>query len=178
MEIEPITREEQLLNAVASGTSLNLEPITREEMFLAKAAGMTDSAPEPITRKEMFLSKISGGGSGGGSAGVGVTYTKEKVQYESGLVRFGSFSNEQDFESRFKGAVLSATRSGSFVFLAMYPTGGGEVVTYYIDAFADEYSRQEAIVIESGKINWRFDPDGFFAPVADETNIYVRYFTQ
>lgn len=64
----PITREEILLNAVATGDSPELKPITREEMFLAKAAGMDVSTPEPITRREMFLSKISGS-AGGGSGG-------------------------------------------------------------------------------------------------------------
>ena len=66
---EPITREEMLLNAIATGEAANLEPITREEMFLAKLGGSNVTTPEPITRKEQFLQKaIDAGGSGGGGA--------------------------------------------------------------------------------------------------------------
>lgn len=67
MANEPITREEILLNAVATGEAANLEPITREEMFLAKLGGADVKTPTPITRKEQFLQKaIEGGGTGGG----------------------------------------------------------------------------------------------------------------
>ena len=72
MANEPITREEILLNAVATGEATNLEPITREEMFLAKLGGADVNTPMPITRKEQFLQKaIENGGNtgGGGSAG-------------------------------------------------------------------------------------------------------------
>jgi hypothetical protein len=65
MANEPITREETLLNAVATGVSSGLEPITREEMYLAYIGGQNVIPPEPITRKEQFLNMISpGGGSG------------------------------------------------------------------------------------------------------------------
>lgn len=57
MANEPITREEMLLNAVATGESTNLEPITREEMFLAKLGGADVTTPIPITRKEQFCRK-------------------------------------------------------------------------------------------------------------------------
>lgn len=69
MAIEPITRQEAFMNAVATGTSVDLEPITREEMFLAKAGGQNVTTPTPITRREMFLSKISGSSGGGGEVG-------------------------------------------------------------------------------------------------------------
>ena len=72
MANEPITREEMLLNAVATGEVANLEPITREEMFLAKLGGADVTTPIPITRKEQFLQKAIEGGSGG-SGGSGVT---------------------------------------------------------------------------------------------------------
>lgn len=65
MANEPITREEILLNAVATGEQANIKPITREEMFLAKLSGADVQTPNPITRQEMFLQKIidqSGGG--------------------------------------------------------------------------------------------------------------------
>lgn len=66
MANKPITREEILLNAVATGETANLEPITREEMFLAKLGGADVNTPPPITRKEQFLQKaIESGGSGG-----------------------------------------------------------------------------------------------------------------
>lgn len=65
MANEPITREEMLLNAVATGVSSGIEPITREEMYLAYIGGQDVIPPEPITRKEQFLSMIApGGGSG------------------------------------------------------------------------------------------------------------------
>lgn len=63
--MEPITREEILIAAAATGKTPSLTPITREEMFLAKAAGMDVNVPEPITRKEMFLSMITGSGNSG-----------------------------------------------------------------------------------------------------------------
>lgn len=62
---EPITREEMLLNAVATGVSSGIKPITREEKYLAYIGGQDVIPPEPITRKEQFLSMISPGGSGG-----------------------------------------------------------------------------------------------------------------
>lgn len=75
MANEPITREEILLNAVATGEATNLEPITREEMFLAKLGGADVNTPMPITRKEQFLQKaIESGGSGGG----GIASVSEK----------------------------------------------------------------------------------------------------
>lgn len=73
MANEPITREEILLNAVATGEAANLEPITREEMFLAKLGGADVTTPIPITRKEQFLQKAieNGGNAGSGGSGVG-----------------------------------------------------------------------------------------------------------
>lgn len=70
MANEPITREEIMLNAVATGEAANLEPITREEMFLAKLSGADVKIPTPITRKEQFLQKAieGGGGTGGGGS--------------------------------------------------------------------------------------------------------------
>lgn len=69
--MEPITRQEQLLDSIATGDSVELEPITREEQYLSAIAGSTDFIPEkPITRKEMFYEKIleSGGVGGDGTA--------------------------------------------------------------------------------------------------------------
>jgi len=58
--MDPITREEKLLDAVAGGGASGITPITREEQFLAYAAGERDTKPVPITRKEMFLDKVGG----------------------------------------------------------------------------------------------------------------------
>lgn len=72
MANEPITREEILLNAVATDEGANIKPITREEMFLAKLGGADVTAPTPITRKEQFLQKAienSGNIGGGGDEG-------------------------------------------------------------------------------------------------------------
>ena len=50
-EVEPITREEMLLDGQ------DLEPITRKEMFIKRIYDKTQVVPEPITREEMFLKK-------------------------------------------------------------------------------------------------------------------------
>lgn len=71
MANEPITREEILLNAFATGEAANLEPITREEKFLAKLGGSSADAPEPITRKEQFLAKAIDAMIGGNPGGAG-----------------------------------------------------------------------------------------------------------
>ena len=64
---EPVTRQEQLLSAIATGGDI-ISPITREEMYLAYMAGDTSIVlPEPVTRKEQFLYQAClNGGSGGG----------------------------------------------------------------------------------------------------------------
>ena len=67
-DIEPISREEQYLAAVAgeSGTTPD-SPVTRREVYLAKAAGVYDGEiPEPVTREETYLKQIAE--NGGGSA--------------------------------------------------------------------------------------------------------------
>ena len=63
----PITREEKLLNTLATGVASGVEPITREEQYLAYIAGETATKPDaPITRKEAFLDRVPQGGGGGG----------------------------------------------------------------------------------------------------------------
>ena len=66
--IEPVTRKEHLLSAIAAGGDI-ISPVTREEMYLAYMAGDTSIVlPEPVTRKEQFLHQAClSGGSGGGS---------------------------------------------------------------------------------------------------------------
>lgn len=66
---DPVTRQEQLLSAIATGGDI-ISPITREEMYLAYLAGDTSIALlEPITRKEQFLYQacLNGGSGGGGT---------------------------------------------------------------------------------------------------------------
>lgn len=50
-EIEPITREEILLNSIAEGEESGLEPITRQEHYLSAIAGESDlpSDMHPVT---------------------------------------------------------------------------------------------------------------------------------
>lgn len=71
-EIEPITREEMLLNAIAGEGSSEIEPVTRQEHYLSAIAGETDlpAGMEPITREEIYYQKIldNGGAGGGGEA--------------------------------------------------------------------------------------------------------------
>lgn len=64
-----VTREEQLLSAIATGENADFEPITRQEIFLAKMAGQSVDTPEPITRVEKLYEQIilNGGASGGGA---------------------------------------------------------------------------------------------------------------
>lgn len=64
---DAITREEKLMEAIATGSPSNIKPITREEMFLAKAGGQDVETPEPITRREKLLQGIIDNGGGGGS---------------------------------------------------------------------------------------------------------------
>lgn len=66
---EPVTRQEQLLSAIAAGGDI-ISPVTREEMYLAYMAGDTSIVlPEPVTRKEQFLYQacLNGGGASGGN---------------------------------------------------------------------------------------------------------------
>lgn len=67
-DIEPITREEVLLNSIAEGTSSEIKPITRREMYLSAIAGETELPADmnPITREEIFLQKVLDNGTGGG----------------------------------------------------------------------------------------------------------------
>lgn len=63
-----VSREEMLMQSIATGSPSNVVPVTREEKYLSFIAGESASKPNaPITRKEVFLDKIpQGGGSGGG----------------------------------------------------------------------------------------------------------------
>lgn len=58
---EPITREEQYLNRIASGSgALPAAPITRQEQYLERIATGSGNLPAfPITREEMYLDYIA-----------------------------------------------------------------------------------------------------------------------
>ena len=86
--MEPITRQEQLLDSIATGNSVDLEPITREEQYLSAIAGSTDFIPEkPITRKEMFYEKILESGGVGGDGTAKPTQTKTIDVVENGTYK-------------------------------------------------------------------------------------------
>lgn len=59
-ELEPITREEILLNSIAEGEASGLTPITRQENYLAAIAGESELPDDmtPITREEIYLNAI------------------------------------------------------------------------------------------------------------------------
>lgn len=58
---EAITREEKLLNAIATGETVDIVPVTRKEKYLRYLAGIGEKPSKPITRQEMFLDKIQTG---------------------------------------------------------------------------------------------------------------------
>lgn len=68
--MDPVTREEQYLNAIAENDASGIPPVpyTREEMYLyAITTGDTSNLPDhPYTREEMYLDYIAKNGGGGG----------------------------------------------------------------------------------------------------------------
>lgn len=77
-DMNPITRNEKYLSAIAKGDSSDLpKPITRKEKYLDAIANADAGAelPAPITREEKYLHAVydtamTGGGGGGSSGGV------------------------------------------------------------------------------------------------------------
>lgn len=61
---DAVTREEMLLNAIATGETPDIKPITRREKYLRYLAGIGEKPKKPITREEMFLDLIQAGGGG------------------------------------------------------------------------------------------------------------------
>lgn len=62
-ELEPITREEMLLNSIAGEGESGITPKTRQEHYLSAIAGETDLPAKmqeegPLTREEIYYQKI------------------------------------------------------------------------------------------------------------------------
>lgn len=116
-ELEPITREEVLLNAIAEGAGSDLEPITRQEIYLSAIAGETDlpSDMSPITREEIYYQKIlDNGGTGGGEAEGTVQITSNGThnvkQYASAQVNVqNSYSASDEGKVVSNGALTAQT---------------------------------------------------------------------
>ncbi len=114
--MEPITRQEQLLDSIATGNSVELEPITREEQYLSAIAGSTDFIPEkPITRKEMFYEKILESGGVGGDG----TLVQQQVDYEENdtskvtYIKNRPFYTSDGFSYEWDGTAPDETRKVS-----------------------------------------------------------------
>lgn len=99
-----VTREEKLLNAIATGENADFEPITRQEMYLAKMAGQSVDTPEPITRVEKLYEQIilNGGASGGGEVYLGVLDSADRW-YEITEAEYNEIMAEKEKEAE-KGA--------------------------------------------------------------------------
>ena len=145
MASKPITRQEMLLNAVATGEVASIEPITREEMFLAKAGGQDVQTPTPITRKEMFLQKIAQNGGGVGGSVETCTVILD--------------ANERGYTSKntvITGYAFSVYENGAFTTKILAPAKSfynptaienilcGSVCTITTDATSDEWTTSGA----------------------------------
>lgn len=99
---DPVTRQEQLLSAIATGGDI-ISPITREEMYLAYLAGDTSVVlPEPITRKEQFLYQacLNGGGGGGTEITDGIVVKARDSQHRPTAIEyFGEYISAQSLGS-------------------------------------------------------------------------------
>ncbi|MBQ2397761.1 MAG: BspA family leucine-rich repeat surface protein, partial [Bacteroidales bacterium] len=152
--MEPITRQEQLLDSIATGNSVELEPITREEQYLSAIAGSTDLIPEkPITRKEMFYEKIleSGGVGGDGTAKPTQTKTIEvvengtyKVTPDSGKV-LSSVTANVNVPERYDEGFLQGFAEGK-------QQGRTEGYSSGYDAGVDSVKLQEKTATENGDV--------------------------
>ena len=142
MANEPITREEILLNAVATGEAANLEPITREEMFLAKLGGADVKIPTPITRKEQFLQKAIEGGNtpsggeewiGDGNTHIWITLPEGRTSPMLGVCPNGTVT--VDWGDGTTPDVLTGTSTSTFNWTPThnYAKAGDYVITLTVD---------------------------------------------
>ena len=125
----PITREEKLLNTLATGVASGVSPITREEQYLSYIAGETVTKPDaPITRKEAFLDKIPQGGGGGG----GVTIRNQNKT----ITENGTYTADSGYTGL--GTVTVDVQGGfdiSAIGADIYIIYGGKLMTLF--EFAD-----------------------------------------
>jgi hypothetical protein len=121
-----VSREEMLMQSIATGSPSNVVPITREEKYLSFIAGESANKPNaPITRKEVFLDKIPQGGSSGGGVTIrnqnktiteNGTYTADSGYTGLGTVTVevaggGSDNNFDEFVTGSTGELRSAATS-------------------------------------------------------------------
>ena len=57
-DLTPVTREEKILHAIATGEEVPFTPVTREEKFLVALSKGEAADIAPATRKEYFLNEI------------------------------------------------------------------------------------------------------------------------
>ena len=81
--MDPETREEQYLDAIAEGDASGIpaQPITREEIYLDAIAKGNTTVPEPVSRKEQYLAHIAENGGGGGDITVESLSVTENGEY-------------------------------------------------------------------------------------------------
>ena len=115
----PITREEKLLNTLATGVASGVSPITREEQYLSYIAGETYTKPDaPITRKEAFLDKIPQGG--GGGSGVTIKNQNKTITEngtytaDSGYTGLGTVTVDVQASGETGGTRLYTIASGEY----------------------------------------------------------------
>ena len=190
--MEPITRQEKLLDSIATGDSVELEPITREEMYLSAIAGSTESKPEkPITRKEMFYEKIlesdGVGGGGDGTAKPEQTKTIEvtengtyKITPDSGKVLSSATAKvnvPERYEEGFQAGVDSvklqektATENGDV--LPDEGFNGMSKVTVAVPTGSSKEEQEKSITItENGTTEVTPDEGKTLSKVTVETNV-------
>lgn len=114
-ELEPITREEELLNSIADGTSSELSPITRREIYLSAIAGESElpSDMKPITREEMYYQKIIDNGGGGGSKASEFYYDFTKSYDEQNIGMPNLYVEGTNISRDSNGVLISGGSSAS-----------------------------------------------------------------
>lgn len=116
-----VSREEMLMQSIATGSPSNVVPVTREEKYLSFIAGESANKPNaPITRKEVFLDKIPQGGSSGG----GVTIRNQNKT----ITENGTYTADSGYTGL--GTVTVEVASG----------GGGSDIDALIDGTLTEVS--------------------------------------
>lgn len=160
--MDPVTREERMLNNIAQGTVSEDTPITREEMYLAYISGMDIVPPEPITRKEKFLSRIvPNGGTGVTIKNQNKTITENGTyKADSGYTGLGTVTvnvPEPVLES------LTATQNGNFT----PPVGVDGFGAVTVNVPIPEPVLEALTITENGEYTPSAGVDGFSKVVAN-----------